>query len=100
VGESENPDNLRTVPRSEVEVVPRLRWPCWIPGRTGSWWSGLWRALHTKDWEALGALLHEDVLYEDVPTPDAGARGRENAVRSTLVNLLRRVEAEGARGAD
>jgi limonene-1,2-epoxide hydrolase len=65
----------------------------------------LWRTLYTKDWEALGALLHEDVLYEDVPTPDAGARGRENAIRRLRIGLdpierfehhFRRIVAEGS----
>jgi ketosteroid isomerase-like protein len=34
----------------------------------------LWEALYAKDWEGLGALLHDDAFYEDVPAPDPGAR--------------------------
>ena len=31
----------------------------------------LWQTLYTKDWDALAALLHDEVFYEDVrrPTP-------------------------------
>jgi len=47
----------------------------------------LWATLYTKDWEALGALLHEEVFYEDVPAPDAGAHGRENAIRRLRIGL-------------
>jgi limonene-1,2-epoxide hydrolase len=47
----------------------------------------LWRTLYTKDWDALGELLHDDVFYEDVPTPDPGARGRANVIRRLRIGL-------------
>jgi limonene-1,2-epoxide hydrolase len=47
----------------------------------------LWRTLYTKDWEAVGRVLHDDVFYEDVPTPDPGARGRENVIRRLRIGL-------------
>ena len=64
----------------------------------------LWQTLYTKDWEAVGALLHDEVFYEDVPTPDPGARGRANVIRRLRIGLdpierfehrLTRVVAEG-----
>jgi limonene-1,2-epoxide hydrolase len=65
----------------------------------------LWRTLYTKDWEALAALLHDEVFYEDVPTPDPGARGRANVIRRLRIGLdpierfehhFHRVVAEGS----
>ena len=47
----------------------------------------LWETLYTKDWDALAALLHEECFYEDVPTPDAGARGPANVVRRLRIGL-------------
>ena len=41
----------------------------------------MWNALSAMDWETLKGCLHEDVHYEDVPTEDPGARGRENVVK-------------------
>jgi ketosteroid isomerase-like protein len=41
----------------------------------------LWNALSAMDWETLSSCLSEDVHYEDVPTEDPGARGRENVVK-------------------
>ena len=41
----------------------------------------LWNALSAMDWETLTGCLSEDVHYEDVPTEDPGARGRENVVK-------------------
>jgi limonene-1,2-epoxide hydrolase len=64
----------------------------------------LWRTLYTKDWEAVGRLLHDDVFYEDVPTPDPGARGRANVIRRLRIGLdpverfehhVHRIVAEG-----
>lgn len=36
---------------------------------------GFWAVLATRDFEKLGVYFAADGLYEDVPTPDAGARG-------------------------
>ena len=47
----------------------------------------LWETLYTKDWDALGAILHDEVFYEDVPAPDPGAHGRENAIRRLRIGL-------------
>ncbi len=41
----------------------------------------MWKALSAMDWEALKSCLSEDVHYEDIPTEDPGARGRENTVK-------------------
>jgi len=65
----------------------------------------LWQTLYTKDWDALAALLHDEVFYEDVPTPDPGARGRANVIRRLRIGLdpierfehhFHRAVAEGA----
>jgi limonene-1,2-epoxide hydrolase len=64
----------------------------------------LWKTLYTKDWDALAAILHDEVFYEDVATPDPGARGRENVIRRLQIGLdpierfehhFHRVVAEG-----
>jgi len=47
----------------------------------------LWKTLYTKDWDALAAILHDEVFYEDVATPDPGARGRENVIRRLQIGL-------------
>ena len=49
--------------------------------------TSLWETLYTKDWEALGAILHDEVFYEDVPAPDPGARGRANVIRRLRIGL-------------
>lgn len=41
----------------------------------------MWAALSAMDWDGLTACLSEDVFYEDVPTEDEGAHGRENVVK-------------------
>ena len=41
----------------------------------------MWNALSAMDWETLKSCLHEEIHYEDVPTDDPGARGRENVVK-------------------
>ena len=41
----------------------------------------MWNALTAFDWETLKSCLCEDIHYEDVPTEDPGARGRENVVK-------------------
>jgi limonene-1,2-epoxide hydrolase len=47
----------------------------------------LWKTLYTKDWGALQELLHDDVLYEDVPAPDPGARGPANVIKRLRIGL-------------
>jgi ketosteroid isomerase-like protein len=47
----------------------------------------LWGALYRKDWGALLACLADDAFYEDVPAPDAGARGPANVVRRLRIGL-------------
>lgn len=41
----------------------------------------MWLALSQMDWETLKSCLHPEVLYQDVPTDDPGARGPENVVK-------------------
>jgi limonene-1,2-epoxide hydrolase len=36
---------------------------------------GFWGDLYRRDFEKVGSYFAEDGLYEDVPTPDRGARG-------------------------
>ncbi len=64
----------------------------------------LWKALYAKDFDGVAALIADDGLYEDVPTPDAGAVGPENVVKRLRVGLepvarfehqIHRVVAEG-----
>ncbi len=45
----------------------------------------LWSALSARDWETLKSCLADDVHYEDVPTPDPGARGPENVVKRLAI---------------
>lgn len=41
----------------------------------------MWAALGRMDWDELKSCLHPDVHYQDVPTEDPGAVGRENVVK-------------------
>lgn len=41
----------------------------------------LWQALGARDWDALAQHLSERTFYEDVPTPDSGARGPKQIIR-------------------
>lgn len=41
----------------------------------------MWNALYAKDWDGLMAEMSPDCFYEDVPTPDTGARGPANIVK-------------------
>lgn len=41
----------------------------------------MWKAVSAMDWDALKSCLDEEVHYEDVPTEDPGARGRDNVVK-------------------
>ena len=45
----------------------------------------MWQALSAFDWDTLKSCLHEEVHYEDVPTEDPGARGRENVVKRLAI---------------
>ncbi len=47
----------------------------------------LWACLYRKDWDGLKARLSDDAFYEDVPAPDAGARGPENVVKRLRIGL-------------
>jgi len=47
----------------------------------------LWSTLYTKDWDALLPLFTEDAFYEDVPSPDPGARGPQNIVKRLRIGL-------------
>ncbi len=47
----------------------------------------MWECLYRKDWDGLAARIAPDGFYEDVPTPDAGARGPENVVKRLRVGL-------------
>ena len=47
----------------------------------------LWSTLYTRDWDALAELFSEDAFYEDVPTPDPGARGATNIVTRLRIGL-------------
>jgi ketosteroid isomerase-like protein len=64
----------------------------------------MWECLYRKDWDGVAACIAEDGHYEDVPAPDAGARGPANVVRRLRVGLepvarfeheVHRVVAEG-----
>lgn len=64
----------------------------------------MWDCLYRKDFEGVAACIADDGLYEDVPAPDAGARGPANVVRRLRVGLdpvvrfeheVHRVVAEG-----
>ena len=48
---------------------------------------GLWKTLYTRNWDELAGLLAEDAHYEDVPTPDPGARGPANIVKRLRIGL-------------
>jgi ketosteroid isomerase-like protein len=47
----------------------------------------LWAALYRKDWDGVAACLADDAFYEDVPAPDAGARGPAHIVRRLRIGL-------------
>ncbi len=64
----------------------------------------MWDCLYRKDFDGVAACIADDGLYEDVPAPDAGARGPANVVRRLRVGLdpvvrfeheVHRVVAEG-----
>jgi limonene-1,2-epoxide hydrolase len=64
----------------------------------------MWNCLYQKDWKGVASYIDEHGLYEDVPTPDAGAVGPENVVKRLRLGLdpvarfeheIHRVVAEG-----
>ncbi len=66
--------------------------------------SAMWQALYEKDFTRACSYIAEDGLYQDVPTPDAGAVGPANVERRLRVGLepverfeheIHRVIAEG-----
>lgn len=63
-----------------------------------------WAALYHHDWDQVAASFTSDALYEDVPSPDAGARGPEAIVKRLRLGLdpvdshvhdLRRLAVDG-----
>ncbi len=63
-----------------------------------------WGDLYRRDFEAVGSYFAEDGLYEDVPTPDRGARGPAQVAARLRLGLgplaayhhrIRHVVAEG-----
>ncbi len=67
--------------------------------------SAMWATLYAKDWEKLASFFSADAHYEDVPTPDPGARGPDNIVKRLRMGLdavvrfehdVKRVVAEGS----
>ncbi len=49
--------------------------------------STLWNCLYQKDFDGVAACMADDGLYEDVPTPDAGAVGPTNVVKRLRLGL-------------
>ena len=47
----------------------------------------LWSTLYTRNWDALEQVFSADAFYEDVPTPDPGARGAKNIVTRLRIGL-------------
>jgi ketosteroid isomerase-like protein len=47
----------------------------------------LWQTLYTRNWDELATLFSDDAFYEDVPTPDPGARGPANIVTRLRIGL-------------
>ncbi len=47
----------------------------------------MWSCLYRKDFDGLAECIAEDGHYEDVPTPDAGARGPANVVKRLRLGL-------------
>lgn len=66
--------------------------------------AAMWNCLYAKDFEGVGSHIADDGLYEDVPTPDAGAVGPQNVINRLRIGLepvvrfehdIHRVVAEG-----
>jgi len=47
----------------------------------------MWACLYRKDFEGVASWIADDGLYEDVPTPDAGAVGPANVVKRLRLGL-------------
>ncbi len=47
----------------------------------------MWSCLYRKDFDRLADCIAEDGHYEDVPTPDEGARGPANIVKRLRMGL-------------
>jgi ketosteroid isomerase-like protein len=54
----------------------------------------MWQALSARDWDAMKSCLHPDVHYEDVPTPDPGARGPDNVVKRLAIAFDQLIDHE------
>ncbi|WAJ47719.1 nuclear transport factor 2 family protein [Mycobacterium sp. Aquia_216] len=48
---------------------------------------GLWRALSSRDWNAVASFLAEDCLYVDMPVPALAARGPGDIVKRLKIGL-------------
>ena len=49
---------------------------------------GLWKALSSRDWEAVKTFLSDDCIYADMPVgPALAARGPEDIVKRLKVGL-------------
>ncbi len=64
----------------------------------------LWQLLYERNWDAMADLFAPDCLYQDVPTPDFGARGPDSVIRRLKIghepverheHHLERMVAEG-----
>lgn len=48
---------------------------------------GFWEALYRRDWDAVPGFFSDDAFYEDVPSPDLGARGPDAIVKRLRLGL-------------
>jgi len=49
--------------------------------------SRMWHCLYEKDWDGVMAEMADDCFYEDIPTPDTGAKGPKNIVKRLRIGL-------------
>lgn len=49
--------------------------------------SRMWHCLYEKDWDGVMAEMADDCFYEDIPTPDTGAKGPANIVKRLRIGL-------------
>ena len=56
----------------------------------------MWEALSRMDWETMKSCMHPEIFYEDIPSDDPGAHGRENCVKRLQIafNHLEKQEQE------
>ncbi len=56
----------------------------------------MWDCLYSREWNGLKAELTKDCWFEDIPAPDAGARGPDNIVERLRIgfDLIQRLEHE------